>query len=87
MIKLLIYIKHHVSFIWSLVEWLNTTVFYFLYGHELGNQLNGLLEKYKGKFSYRLLDNNDMYALSDFFLCNRKTLLYFLNLMLSMYVR
>lgn len=67
MIKLLIYIKHHVSFIWSLVEWLNTTVFYFLYGHELGNQLNGLLEKYKGEFSYRLLDNNDMYALSDFF--------------------
>ena len=67
MIKLLIYIKHHVSFIWSLVEWLNTTVFYFLYGHVLGNQLLGLLENYNGEFSYRFLVYNVMYGLWDFF--------------------
>ena len=67
MIKLLVYIKHHLSFVWSFVEWLNAIVFSFLYGHRLGENLNKLLEKYKGKFSYRLLGCNDMYALSDFF--------------------
>lgn len=67
MVKLLIYIKHHLSFIWSWIEMGNDILFNLLYGKRLNDNLGKLLKKYESEYSYRLLRDSDMTVLSDFF--------------------
>ncbi len=67
MLRLLIYIKHHLSFIWFFIEWLNSVVFQLLYGRILNNNLKKLLETYQGEFNYRFLQDKDVPVLADFF--------------------
>ena len=67
-IKLLIYIKHHMSFIWTLVEWCNSILFNLLYGRKLRKILPGLLEEVSfGDFVYKLLTMDDITFLAEFF--------------------
>lgn len=67
MVKFLIFIKHHFSFIWSFVEFINSMIFYILYGNIKKKAVDAILpNEYKG-FEYRLLHENDIDGLVDFF--------------------
>ncbi|HIT49052.1 MAG TPA: transcriptional regulator [Candidatus Coprenecus stercoripullorum] len=64
MTAILIFIKHHIPFIWNIVEYINSQLFYILYR----KQLEFLGEKYsQSKDSVRILRIEDMVALSEFF--------------------
>lgn len=67
MVKLLIFIKHHFSFIWSFVELINSMIFHILYGNIKKKAVDKALpSEYKG-FEYRLLYENDIDDLAEFF--------------------
>lgn len=64
MTAILIFIKHHIPFIWNIVEYINSQLFYILYR----KRLEFLGEKYsQSKDSVRILRIEDMVALSEFF--------------------
>lgn len=64
MTAILIFIKHHIPFIWNIVEYINSQLFYILYR----KRLEFLDEKYsQSKDSVRILRIEDMVALSEFF--------------------
>lgn len=68
MVKLLVYIKHHLSFIWTLIEWCNSVLFALLYGKKLRKILPRLLEEVSsGEYYYKLLGKDDMADLAEFF--------------------
>lgn len=67
MVKLLIFIKHHFSFIWSFVELINSIFFHILYGKVKKNAINTTLPKEHQDFEYRLLIEDDLDNLTDFF--------------------
>ena len=68
MVKFLIYLKHHFTFLWSIIEWFNSIIFYLLYGRKLDKKLNVLLndKSFKG-FSFKRLKKDDMVKLESFF--------------------
>lgn len=68
MIRLLLFIKHKCGFIWTIVEWFNSLLFYLLYRDKL-NTLKGLLAEVNRNSSFQisLLGKEDMQALSAFF--------------------
>ena len=64
MTAILIFIKHHIPFIWNIVEYINSQLFYILYR----KRLEFLGDKYsQSKDSVRILRIEDMVALSEFF--------------------
>lgn len=67
MVKLLIFIKHHFLFIWSFVELINSIFFHILYGKLKKNAINATLPKEHQDFEYRLLIEDDLDNLTDFF--------------------
>ena len=68
MVKLLVYIKHHLSFIWTFIEWCNSILFNLLYGKKLRKVLPGLLgEASSDTYTYKLLAKEDMPSLATFF--------------------
>lgn len=68
MIRVLLYIKHHVPFVWLFIEWLNSLIFHILYGKKLRNYVLSLLSNLSSEYDYRLLEKRDMVYLYDFFL-------------------
>lgn len=68
MVKLLVYIKHHLNFIWIFIEWCNSLLFNILYGSKLQHVLPNLLRSSStDKYKYKLLSSNDMFELEAFF--------------------
>ena len=64
MTAILIFIKHHIPFIWNIIECINSQLFYILYR----KRLEFLGDKYsQSKDSVRILQAEDMVALSEFF--------------------
>lgn len=64
MTAILIFIKHHIPFIWNIVEYINSQLFYILYR----KRLKFLGDKYsQSNDSVRILQAEDMVALSEFF--------------------
>lgn len=68
MVKLLLYIKHHLTFIWSIVEWCNSMLFYVLYGKRLNNTVKniGTLSN-RPDLVFRSIEANDLKGLETFF--------------------
>ena len=67
MVKILIYIKHHLSFIWTFIEWCNAVLFNMLYGRKLKKNLAPLMENPILGFECKKLEKGDMQALETFF--------------------
>ncbi len=68
MIKLLVYIKHHLAFIWSWLEQINCFLFRIRYGKKLNEKISLVLNKIGPKYIFRLLQKEDMPKLVDFFM-------------------
>ena len=64
MVKILLYIKHHLSFLWQLIEWLNAFLFNILHRKRFKRVLPEVI-KYYGLpgFSFRQLAANELPAL------------------------
>lgn len=67
MVKLLLAIKHRFPFVWFFIEWVNSVVFSFLYGRKLKKIVPDILKDISVKFNYRVLLEEDMPLLCDFF--------------------
>ena len=67
MLKLLLYIKHHLSFIWTFIEWINSILFRILYGKNIDLYLSKLLQNFLGNYVCRVLKKQDMPTLCKFF--------------------
>lgn len=67
MVRLLVFIKHHLSFIWDIIEWLNSIIFHILHGKLIKKVVYDVLETYNGEIQFRVLNNEDMSELADFF--------------------
>jgi hypothetical protein len=67
-IKILLFIKHHLGFLWKLIEALNGWLFGLLFERQINRNLQILLEKsYHKKFIYKKLEEGDLPKLHDFF--------------------
>lgn len=68
MIRLFLYIKYHCSFLWQMIESLNSFLFYVCYRNKL-KSINSFIAKTNKKTSYQiiLLSKDDMLELSRFF--------------------
>lgn len=63
-VRILIYIKHHVSFLWQLIEWLNAFLFKILHGQRFNKILPEVIKSYGlPGFSFRKLAYNELPAL------------------------
>ena len=68
MVKLLLYIKHHLTFIWSIVEWCNSMVFYIIYGRKLKKATERLTTlSARPELAFRPLTGKDLPGLEKFF--------------------
>lgn len=67
MVRFLVFIKHNFSFIWTFVEFINSWIFHFLFGNLKYNVLSVILPKQNNDFEYRLLIEDDLDNLTDFF--------------------
>lgn len=68
MVRILLFIKHRLGFVWNLIEYLNGLVFGMLYGKKISSSLNRLFgESNNGSFVYRKLKSADIPALEAFF--------------------
>lgn len=67
MVRLLVFIKHHFSFIWDIIEWFNSLFFYILYGKNIENIVPDILKANSNSVQFRLLKKGDMPLLEDFF--------------------
>lgn len=67
MVRLLVYIKHHLAFIWSWVEWGNSFLFNLLYGKKLRKAIPDVLDKIDSEYQFRWLRKEEMSQLADFF--------------------
>ncbi len=66
MIKFLVYIKHHLTFIWRLVEIINSIIIGILYSKKI-NQLDKEQIKINDQFLSKMLSDNDILKLYEFF--------------------
>lgn len=69
MIRILLFIKHKCSFMWKIVEWINSLLFYVMYKYKL-NSIENIIDESNQNTRYKivLLKKEDMQFLSDFFL-------------------
>jgi hypothetical protein len=64
LVRLLLYIKHHLTFIWQLVEWLNSSLFKLLYGRRIEKIIPEILKVHDlPGFSFQRLYLEDLPAL------------------------
>lgn len=64
LVKILLYIKHHFSFLWQIIEWLNAFLFQLLHARRFKKVITGVNEKFStGSFSFRVLEHEDLKAL------------------------
>jgi hypothetical protein len=64
--KILIFIKHHLSFLWRIIEWGNGIVFYSLYKSRMDKVSQMVFIEYTvPPFSYRRLNESDAEELFD----------------------
>lgn len=69
--KILIFIKHRLSFLWQFIEWGNSMVFSLFFTSKMQTILPGVFKKYsQPPFDYRKLDQNDAEGIFD--LINRQ---------------
>lgn len=66
MINVLIYIKHHVEFIWNFIEWINSLVFNLIYGRNLHENVQKILVEFD-TFDFKILSYDDLIDLELFF--------------------
>lgn len=66
MIEVLVYIKHHLIFIWDFIEWINSILFYMFFGKRLKSVSDVVLEKFSG-LECKELQIPDLIELEDFF--------------------
>lgn len=68
MLKLLLYIKHHLTFVWDIVEWCNSMVFFIIYGRKLKKTTKHIVTlSNRPDLLFRPLENKDMQSLETFF--------------------
>lgn len=61
MVKLLIYIKHHIPFLWKVIEWLNSSLFRLLYGSRFKKSIKSVIHEFRlSGFEFRLIESNDL---------------------------
>jgi len=64
MIKILIFIKHRVKFLWTLIDWANALLFSVMYGSRLRRVVPGVLGEHSlERFTFRSLHTGDVSAL------------------------
>jgi hypothetical protein len=67
MVRILLYIKHNLNFIWLLIEWLNGKLFILLHGRKFTEVLNSVINEYSiPGAEARLLKETDLQELSTF---------------------
>ncbi len=67
MVRLLVYIKHHLGFVWHWIECLNSFLFTFLYGKKLNETIEQLISNNKSQYSFKWLQRAELGQLADFF--------------------
>ena len=68
MIRILLFIKHHFSFLWSIAEWCNGLVFSLIYKNKLSGTANRICEEYsKNDLLFCCLNQSDIAPLAAFF--------------------
>lgn len=68
MVRFLVYIKHHLGVIWTLIEWANTILFKWFYSKRLNRIISTIFEKNADSvISFRKLGKQDMVELESFF--------------------
>ncbi len=79
MVRLLLYIKHHCAFIWSIAEWLNSLLFSLRYG-KVEKEIENCLKNYSNsEFSFSLLTLDDVKGLSQLLINQPADYLSFFN--------
>ena len=67
MVKLLLYIKHHFSFLWRFIEWINAVLFTFLHKTKFEKNIPAVISEYSHPtFKARKLNATDLQLLHDF---------------------
>lgn len=68
MVKILLFIKHNLGFIWRIIEWFNGLLFGVLFKKKFLRNLDKLLAGYENReFVYRRISSADLPALHEFF--------------------
>lgn len=67
MIRLLVYIKHNLLFVWDIIEWFNSLLFYILYGKSIKRVIYNVLKESSDEIQFKLLGKEDMHHLAIFF--------------------
>lgn len=67
LVRILIYIKHHFSFLWQTIEWMNAVLFRFLHGQRFKNTVTHIIKKYgEGNYLFKPLEARDLASLHAF---------------------
>ena len=68
MIRILLFIKHHLLFLWNIVEWCNGLCFSIAYKSKVLKTTEKICEEYSNSvLSFRSVEKSDIASLSDFF--------------------
>ena len=69
MIKILLFIKHRLGFLWKLIETLNGFLFGIFFSNQINRSLMILLSKsHQSKYTYKKLETADLPQLHNFFM-------------------
>ena len=69
MIRILLFIKHHLSFLWSIAEWWNGVCFSIAYRNKVSRTAEKICREYsKDDLLFRCVEKADLANLSDFFM-------------------
>ncbi len=72
--KILIFIKHHLTFLWKIIEWVNGLLFQLLYGSRLEKILPEVFnESARSSFSFRRLTISDTGSLHNLIINQEKS--------------
>ena len=64
LVRILLYIKHHFSFLWQIIEWLNAVLFQLLYVRKFKTVVPGVIKNYgTGSYLFRPLEQGDLASL------------------------
>ncbi len=59
MVKLLLFIKHNLKFLWALVEFINSRLFILFHEKKVLASLHDIIDNYSHPFTVRILNSND----------------------------
>ena len=79
MLKVLLYVKHHICWIWDVIEWLNSFVFNICFGHCIKQSVEQSITRVSSQYDFRLLSECDMDTLAAFFVRQPKESFSFFN--------